>query len=137
MAPGVVEAYRAACDDAGHERGEIILQAGMSWAQTDEAALDGARVWKSAQPREYYVDDWHEPREMQRHAEEQMSDDEFREAYIVSADPEVHIERIREVERMGATIVCMQNASGADPHAALRVYGERVLPALRGQPVRA
>ena len=33
---------------------------------------------------------------------------------------------------MGATIVCIQNASGADPHAALRVYGERVLPALRG-----
>lgn len=33
---------------------------------------------------------------------------------------------------MGATIVCLQNASGAEPVAALRVYGEEVLPALRG-----
>ena len=29
-------------------------------------------------------------------------------------------------------VVCLQNGSGADPHGALRVYGEQVLPALRG-----
>ena len=43
-----------------------------------------------------------------------------------------HAQRIREVARLGATIVCLQNGSGADPHAALRAYGEHVLPALRG-----
>ena len=32
---------------------------------------------------------------------------------------------------MGATIVCLQNASGADPVRALEVYGEHVLPALK------
>ncbi len=42
------------------------------------------------------------------------------------------MERIREVEQLGATIVCLQNASGADPLGALRTYGERVLPALKG-----
>ena len=42
------------------------------------------------------------------------------------------MEPIREVEQLGATIVCLQNASGADPRGALRVYGERVLPALKG-----
>jgi hypothetical protein len=51
---------------------------------------------------------------------------------IISSDPEQHAERIREIERMEPTIVCLQNASGADPHGALRVYGEKVLPALRG-----
>ena len=33
---------------------------------------------------------------------------------------------------MGATVVCLQNGSGADALGALRFYGERVLPALKG-----
>lgn len=41
-------------------------------------------------------------------------------------------ERVREIEKMGPTVVCLQNASGSDPHAALQVYGEQVLPRLRG-----
>jgi coenzyme F420-dependent glucose-6-phosphate dehydrogenase len=49
----------------------------------------------------------------------------------VSSDPAQHAERVREIERLGATIVCLQNASGAAPENALRVYGEQVLPVLR------
>jgi coenzyme F420-dependent glucose-6-phosphate dehydrogenase len=131
-APKVIEAYKAACDDAGKEPGEVILQSGFSWAEDDDAALEACRVWKGAQPDEYYTDDWHIPEEMYRHGEEEFSDEEFKEAYIVSSDPQAHVERIRAVEQMGATVVCLQNASGADPHGALRVYGEKVLPALRG-----
>jgi coenzyme F420-dependent glucose-6-phosphate dehydrogenase len=65
-------------------------------------------------------------------AEREISDDEFEQAYIISADPGEHAERIREVERLGASIVCVQNASGADPLGALRTYGARVLPTLTG-----
>jgi coenzyme F420-dependent glucose-6-phosphate dehydrogenase len=130
-APEVIDAYRSACDDEGKQPGEIILQTGFSWAEDDDAALEGARVWKATQPPEYFTDDWHDPRAMYEKAEKEVTDDDFRETYIVSSDPEVHVERVREVEQLGATIVCLQNASGADPHAALRVYGEKVLPALR------
>jgi coenzyme F420-dependent glucose-6-phosphate dehydrogenase len=104
----------------------------MSWAEDDDAALEGARVWKGAQPPEFFADDWHDPQAMYEHGEQQLSDDEFREAYILSSDPAVHADRVREIERLGATIVCVQNASGADPERALGVYGEHVLPALRG-----
>jgi coenzyme F420-dependent glucose-6-phosphate dehydrogenase len=131
-APEVIDAYRGACEDAGREPGEIILQAGFSWADDDAAALEGARVWKATQPPEYFTDDWHDPEAMYRKAEEEVSDDEFKESFIVSSDPEVHAECVREVERLGATVVCLQNGSGADPHRALEVYGERVLPTLRG-----
>jgi coenzyme F420-dependent glucose-6-phosphate dehydrogenase len=131
QAPEVIDAYRAACDDAGKEPGEIILQTGFSWAEDDDAALEGCRVWKGAQPAEHYTDDWHDPRAMYENGERQVSDDDFREAYIISSDPEHHAERIREVERMGATVVCLQNASGVDPVAAFAVYGDAVLPALR------
>ena len=132
QAPGIIDAYRGACEDAGRGPGEIILQAGFSWAEDDDAALEGSRVWKSTQIPDYFTDDWHDPRAMYERAENEVSDDDFREAYIVSSDPEVHAERVREVERLGATVVCLQNGSGAAPEQALRVYGEQVLPAVRG-----
>jgi coenzyme F420-dependent glucose-6-phosphate dehydrogenase len=135
MAPELIEAYKRACDEAGKEPGEIILQSGFSWADDDEAALEGARVWKAVLPEEYFTDDWSDPQAMYGKAEEDFSDEEFLQAYIVSSNPDEHVERVRQIEQLGATVVCLQNASGADPHGALRVYGQRVLPALRGAPV--
>jgi coenzyme F420-dependent glucose-6-phosphate dehydrogenase len=131
-APDVIDAYRAACDDAGKEPGEIILQTGFSWAEDDDDALEGARVWKGAQPPEFFTDDWHDPKAMYEKGEREVSDEEFRAAYIISSDPGEHAERVREIEGMGPTVVCLQNASGAAPEHALAVYGEHVLPALRG-----
>jgi coenzyme F420-dependent glucose-6-phosphate dehydrogenase len=130
-APEVIEAYRAAAEDAGREPGEILLQAGFSWAEDEEAALEGARVWKGAQPQEFYTDDWHDPKAMYEEGERQLSDEDLKEAFIIGPDPELHIARIRQVEQMGATTVVLMNNSGADPHGAIRFYGERVLPAVR------
>jgi len=130
--PEILDAYKGAAEDAGRDTGEILLQVGMSWARDDDAALEGARVWKGAQPDEYYTDDWHDPQKMYEHGEEVVSDDELRQAFIISSDPEVHVERIREVEEMGATTVVVMNNSGADPHGAIRTYAEHVLPALKG-----
>jgi coenzyme F420-dependent glucose-6-phosphate dehydrogenase len=128
--PEIVDAYRGAAEDAGREPGEILLQAAFSWAADDDQALEGARVWKGAQPEEFFVDDWHDPAAMYAHAEEQVSDDDLREAMIISSDPDRHVERIREVEEMGATTVVLMNNSGADPLAAIDVYGHQVLPRL-------
>jgi coenzyme F420-dependent glucose-6-phosphate dehydrogenase len=132
FAPDLIEIYRREREAAGKELGEVILQAGFSWAEDDDAALEGARVWKATQPEEYFTDDWHDPREMYAKAEREVSDDEFRQSFIIGSDPELHLERIREVERLGATIVCLQNGSGADPIGALRTYAAQVLPALKG-----
>jgi coenzyme F420-dependent glucose-6-phosphate dehydrogenase len=131
-APKVIDAYRSAAEDAGREPGEILLQIGFSWAEDDDAALEGVRVWKGAQPDEFYTDDWHRPQEMFEEGERQVSDDDLREGFIVSSDPDEHAQRIREVEEMGATTVVLMNNSGADPRGAIGAYGEFVLPALRG-----
>jgi coenzyme F420-dependent glucose-6-phosphate dehydrogenase len=135
QAPEVIDAYRSAADDAGREPGEVLLQTGFSWARDDDEALEGVRVWKGAQPDEFYTDDWHRPADMYEEGERQISDDDLRESFIVSSDPDVHSERIREVEEMGATTVVLANNSGADPHGAIRFYAEEVLPALKGAPV--
>jgi coenzyme F420-dependent glucose-6-phosphate dehydrogenase len=131
--PEILDAYRGAAAEAGREPGEIVLQTAFSWATDDGAALEGARVWKGAQPKEFYREDWHDPKAMYKRGEEQMSDQELREAMIISSDPAVHLERIREVEGMGATTVALMNNSGADPHAAIEVYAREVLPRLRGE----
>jgi coenzyme F420-dependent glucose-6-phosphate dehydrogenase len=59
-----------------------------------------------------------------------MTDEEFAEEAIVSSDPDHHAERIRELVELGATIVVLQNNSGADPLKAIEVYGKQVLPRL-------
>jgi len=92
-----------------------VLHAGFSWA-----------------PDDVYREDIHVPAEVYAHGEETTSDKDVKEGFIVGADPAVHAERIREIEQLGATIVVLQNNSGADPLRAIEVYGEQVLPALRG-----
>src|SRR3954471_1527890 len=135
-APDVIDAYKSACEDAGNEPGEIVLQVQFSWAEDDDTALEAARVWKGAQPDEYYTDDWHHPQKMYEHGEETVSDDDLKEALIISSDPEVHAERIREAEQLGATTMALMNVSGADPHRAVEIYGRSVLPALAQQTTR-
>src|SRR3954452_22125528 len=134
-APDIVDAYRGAAEDAGREPGEVLLQTSFSWAADDDAALEGVRPWKGSQPQVFYKDDWHRPKEMYEEGERQVSDEEFKESAIISSDPGEHAERIREVEKLGASIVVLANNSGADPHAAIEVYANDVLPALRGAPV--
>ena len=126
MAPQVIETYKSAGG-----KGEIVLQALVSWAETDEAALERARKWKGAQPPEYYVDDWHDPQQMYEHAEETISDDEYKQKAVISADPAVHVERLSALKEMGATSIGVMNCSGADPEGAIRIYAEQVLPKLR------
>jgi coenzyme F420-dependent glucose-6-phosphate dehydrogenase len=131
-APPIIDAYRAACEDAGHEPGEILLHAGFSWAPDDEAAFEGSKVWKAAFPKEFYRDDWHDPKAMQEHAQANVSDDEFRNGFLIGSDTAAMADRVREMEKLGATIVVLMNISGADPHGAIQAYGSDVLPALRG-----
>ncbi len=128
--PELIDVYRGAAEDAGHGAGEIVLQAAFSWAGDDDAALEGARVWKGAQPKEFYREDWHDPAAMYERGEQQVSDEQLCEDLIISSDPGAHAERIRAVEELGATTVALMNNSGADPHAAIEVYGESVLPRL-------
>ncbi|HEX6587198.1 MAG TPA: LLM class flavin-dependent oxidoreductase [Solirubrobacterales bacterium] len=129
-APDVIDAYRGACDDAGREPGEIVLQIQFSWAEDDDSALEGASVWKGAQPDEHYTDDWHDPRKMHENAADQVSDEELKKSIIISSEPEVHADRIREAQELGATTMALMNVSGADPHGAIEVYGAHVLRAV-------
>lgn len=132
QAPKVIDAYRSACDDAGREPGEILLQTAFSWAEDDETAFEASEQWRATMPLEFYREDWHNPRGMYEHAKQKVSDDEFRAGFLIGPDTDEMADRIREIERMGATVVVLMNISAAEPHRAISAYGEQVLPALRG-----
>jgi coenzyme F420-dependent glucose-6-phosphate dehydrogenase len=130
-APAVIAGYRRGAEAAGREPGEIILQGMIAWADSDDAAFESAREWKATMVDEHYTDDVHVPADIHAKGEEQVSDRTFKAMGILSADPDVHVRKIKAMQQLGATAIALMNISGADPHGTLRVYGERVLPALR------
>ncbi len=132
-APEVIDAYREACAKCGKDVGEIILQSGIAWAEDEAEVIAGAKRWKPTQLPELYRDEIPDQHDMQRRAEEQMSDEQFaKEGFIVGSDPGEHVERIRRIEAIdGATVVALQLIGQADPMGTIRTYGESVLPALR------
>jgi coenzyme F420-dependent glucose-6-phosphate dehydrogenase len=131
QAPAVIGAYRAEREALGKEPGEIILQALFSWAEDDETAFESAKEWKGTIPPEHYTEPIHEPAEIKAGGDE-VSDQKFKAGSIIGSDPSSHLRKIKAIAEMGATAVVLMNVSAADPVGALRVYGEQVLPELRG-----
>ena len=131
QAPGVIAGYRRGCERAGREPGEIILQGVFSWAEDDETALESSREWKATLPPEHYTDPIYKPAEIQANGRE-IPDTMFKAAAAISSNPKDHVRRVKLIREMGATAVVMMNTSGADPEGAIRMYGENVLPEVRG-----
>jgi coenzyme F420-dependent glucose-6-phosphate dehydrogenase len=130
-APQVIAGYRAGAEKAGREPGEVILQGLASWAESDDAALEGSREWKATLVDEHFTDDIHDPATLRDNGQE-VSDEMFQGMGIVSSDPKTHVLKIKAMEQLGATAIVIMNCSGGDPHGMLRTYGESVLPELRG-----
>ena len=133
QAPQIIEAYKEACGRLGKQPGEIILQSGFHLAEDEQAAIAGAKKWKGTQVAEAYTEDIHDPAEILRRGEEQMTDEEFaHEGFLVGADAGEHVERLRQMQQLGATVICLQLIGDADPLGSIRRYGEEVLPQLGG-----
>jgi coenzyme F420-dependent glucose-6-phosphate dehydrogenase len=130
-APRVIGAYKKACEDAGREIGTVVVQSVFSYAPDDDQALEAAREWKGTMVDRHYTDDVADPAQIYRNGEDEVKDETFTKQVICSSDPGTHVKRIKAIEKLGADVMCLMNVSGADPHAALRFYGDNVLPELR------
>jgi coenzyme F420-dependent glucose-6-phosphate dehydrogenase len=130
QAPPVIAAYRQGAEAAGREPGEIILQGMASWAETDEAAFDGAREWKGTLVDAHYTDPIADPAEIGENGRK-VSDLVFKTMGMISSKPDEHVRKLKAIKQLGATAVVVMNISGADPRGLFRVYGEQVLPQLR------
>lgn len=90
-----------------------------------------AQSWAGTIPPEAYIEDVHTPEAIQELAEQKIDEQTLRESLLISVDPDEQVARVREMEQMGAIVVCLQNMSGADPMGTIATYAEQVLPALR------
>lgn len=132
QAPGIIDAYRSACEELDRPVGQIVLQSGIAWASTQDAVVAGARGWKPTQLPELYTDDISGQEDMQRRADAQMTDGEFaHEGFIAASDPQEHVDRIKEIAGLGGDVVCLQLIGDADPDGTIETYRETVLPELR------
>ena len=129
-APAVIAGYRRAAEQAGREPGEVILQGMASWAEDDDAALEGAREWKGTLVDESYTDPIFDPAEVEALGND-VSDTKFKAMGLISSDPSTHVRKIKAMEQLGATAIVIMNISGRDPMGMLRTYGHEVLPQLR------
>lgn len=130
-APAVIAAYRRGAEETGREPGEIMLQSLAAVDETDDAALEASKEWKPALDDKLYTDDIHEPADIESRGDE-ISDRNFTTSNLVSADPDAHVRKLGLMKQLSATAVVVVNASGRVPEDMIRLYGERVLPELRG-----
>ena len=131
-APEIIDAYRSECARRARTWARSSCSRAWPGPRTTTPRSQGARRWKPTQLPELYIDDIPDPADMQRRADEQMTDEEFAsEGFIVSADLDEHVRRVAEIEDLGATSVCLQLIGQADPMGTIERYGDTVLPALR------
>ena len=71
---------RGACEDAGREPGEIVLEADVLLGRRRRRPRSSRRAsGRAPQPPEYYADDWSRPgRDVPSDAEQEISDEELR-----------------------------------------------------------
>jgi coenzyme F420-dependent glucose-6-phosphate dehydrogenase len=101
-----------------------------SWAEDDDAALEGAREWKGTLVDQHYTDPVYDPAEVGANGKE-VSDTKFKAMGLIASDPDQHVRKIKAMQQLGATAIVIMNISGKDPLGMLRIYGEHVLPQLR------
>jgi hypothetical protein len=78
----------------------------------------------------HYTDAIVDPAEVYRNGEDEVPDEMFTKQVICSADADTHVKRLKAIEKLGADVMVLMNVSGADPHAAIRFYGDQVIPRL-------
>jgi coenzyme F420-dependent glucose-6-phosphate dehydrogenase len=128
LLPAVEEGAKAAGrDPATIER---TIEVKVSYDTDRERALADTRIWAAlALPAEDKVA-IHDPREMERKAETVA--DQAHRRWLVSNDPEEHIEQIRPYIELGFTHLIF-HAPGDDQMRFLQLYARDILPRLRAR----
>lgn len=126
LLPGVEEGAKAANRDP--ETIERTLEIKVSFDTDRNRALADTRIWAAlALPAEDKAG-VHDAREMERRSEAVA--DQAHRRWLVSSDPEEHLEQIRPYLEMGFTHLIF-HAPGDDQKRFLQLYSKEILPRLR------
>lgn len=127
LLPAVEEGARKAGRD--HGAIERMIEMKVAFDTDRQRALDDTREWAAlALPSDAKVG-VEDPREMERLAAA-LPTEKAASRWIVSTDPEEHVEKVGEYVRMGFTHLVF-HMPGRDQPRAMRLYAKEVLPRLR------
>jgi coenzyme F420-dependent glucose-6-phosphate dehydrogenase len=126
LLPAVAEGLEKAERAAGAI--ERMIEVKVSYDHDRARALEDCKIWAAlALPGEMKMG-IEDPREMERLAA--TVEDQAHRRWLVSDDPDEHIEQIRPYLEMGFTHLVFHHP-GNDQRQFLRLYGEEILPRLR------
>jgi len=94
-----------------------------------EEAQEVARLWLYHTIPDKVLD-MYDPRQIQRYSEEHSTTEREMEQWVISADPQVHLDALKRLVDAGATHVFVHSAQ-RDQRLFIDFYGREVLPALR------
>ena len=107
---------------------EHTIEVKVSFDTDKERAMADTRIWAAlALPADEKVN-IHDPREMEKKAE-QVADQAHRR-WLVSSDPEEHVEQVGHYIELGFTHLIF-HAPGDDQSRFLKLYSQEILPRLR------
>jgi probable non-F420 flavinoid oxidoreductase len=131
QAPDQLERVVAAFRENGGEGKRMAVQVHLSWAPDEDSALEIAYdqwrtnvfapplCWDLATVEQFDL------------AAQHVSPAALREVVVVSSDPARHVELLRELAELGFDEIYLHHV-GRDQDHFIDVFGERVLPELRG-----
>ncbi|HLI71240.1 MAG TPA: glucose-6-phosphate dehydrogenase (coenzyme-F420) [Ktedonobacteraceae bacterium] len=126
LLPAVAEGARTAGRDP--ESIEKMIEVKVSFDMDRERAMQDTRIWAAlALPAEDKAN-IHDPREME--AKAATVADQAHKRWLVSSDPEEHIEQIRPYIELGFTHLVF-HAPGDNQSRFLQLYAKEILPRLR------
>lgn len=126
LLPAVEEGAKAAGRDPSTIDRTIEIK--VSFDTDRERALQDTRIWAAlALPAEDKAN-IHDPREMERKAETVA--DQAHRRWLVSSDPEEHLEQIRPYIELGFTHLIF-HAPGDDQSRFMQLYSKQILPKIR------
>jgi probable non-F420 flavinoid oxidoreductase len=123
----VIDAFR----EAGGDGKPVVIQVHLSWANDEETALEIAHdqwrtnvfgselAWNLELPTQFDA------------AAEHVRPDDVTDAVLVSADPAQHVKWLQDLADLSVDVLSLHHV-GQEQDPFLEVFGERVLPEVRG-----
>jgi coenzyme F420-dependent glucose-6-phosphate dehydrogenase len=130
----LIPAVREGAEQAGRTPADIemMIEVKVSFDHSREDAMNATRFWGALGLTPEQKAGVEDPVEMQRLADE-LSAEQCAKRFIVSTDPEEHVEKIKRYVDLGFNHLVF-HAPGPDQARFLKLYGEEILPSLRNLP---
>ena len=127
----LLPAVKEGAEKAGRTVADIdmMIEVKVSFDHDRDAAMEATRFWGALGLSAEQKAGVEDPVEMQRLADE-LSTEQTAKRFIVSTDPDEHVEKIKTYLDLGFTHLVF-HAPGPDQKKFLELYGKEILPRLR------